>query len=85
MKKLHNKLIVDKIFVPKKGQRDLLCSNKKSIRCPFLGINSNSPEDVMLDYFASILVQAFLDKKNENNKQSKGSNICPSLHKGTGG
>ncbi len=85
MKELHNKLIVDNIFVPEKGQRDLLCSNKKSIRCPFLGINSNSPEDVMLDYFSSILVQAFLEKKNENNKQSSGGHICPSIHKRTGG
>jgi len=36
MKKLHNKSLHDKFFVPKKGQRGLLCSNKKSCRCPFL-------------------------------------------------
>jgi len=70
MRKLHNKLIVDKIIAPKEGQRDLLCSNNESIRCPSLGFNSNNvSEDVSLDYLASILVEAFLDKKeNERNK-----------------
>lgn len=71
MNTLHNKLIIDKIFVPKEGQRDLLCSNKESIRCPFLGINNNS-EDVALDYLAKVLVEAFLDKQEyERNKSSK--------------
>lgn len=48
MRKLHNKLIIDKKFVPKEGQRDLLCSNKESIRCPSLDYKYiPSSEDVV--------------------------------------
>lgn len=36
MKKLHN-IIKQDILVPEEGQRDLLCSNKESVRCPSLG------------------------------------------------
>jgi hypothetical protein len=69
MNKLHINSICDKNFlIPKKGQRDLMCSNKESHRCPFLGINSNN-EDVALDYLASILVEAFLDKKEYERNQ----------------
>lgn len=68
---LHIKSVYDNNFVPKKGQRDLMCSNKESYRCPFLGINNNS-EDVALDYLAKVLVEAFLDKQEyERNKSSK--------------
>ena len=83
MKKLHNKLTIDKIFVPEEGQRGLLCSNKESIRCPSLGIKNNQSEDLLLDYLASILVEAFLDKKNESNKTTTSSDLCPSIYKGT--
>ncbi len=65
MSTLHANSISDQIFVPKEGQRDLACSNKKSLRCPSLDVIINNPsEDVMLDYLARILVGAFLDKKN---------------------
>ena len=88
MSKLHDKSKND-IFVPEEGQRDLACSNKKSFRCPSFGIKNpnNVSEDVALDYFASILVEAFLDKKQyERNKlcESKtSSDICPSIDEGT--
>jgi hypothetical protein len=70
MNELHANSISDNILVPEEGQRDLACSNKKSLRCPSLGVGiiNNSSEDVMLDYLASILVGAFLDKKNGNKK-----------------
>ncbi len=90
MSKLHSKLNSEP-FVPKEGQRDFECSNKKSLRCPSFGIkNSNNvSEDVALDYFASILVEAFLDKKeyerNQLHKSETGSDICPSIHEGTSG
>jgi hypothetical protein len=32
----HDKLKSEKDFVLKEGQRDLLCCNKKSLRCPSL-------------------------------------------------
>jgi len=40
MDELHERLISDDNFVPREGQRDLLCSNRKSLRCPSL---SSSP------------------------------------------
>ena len=88
MNELHNKLIIDNKLVPKEGQRDLLCSNKKSIRCPSFGINPNNiSEDVALDYFASILVEAFLDKKEYERNKLRGSqtssDICSSVDERT--
>ncbi len=87
MNELHAQPDNDDIFVPKEGQRGFACSNKKSFRCPSFGINPNQvPEDVALDYFASILVEAFLDKKehehNQLHKPKKSSDICPSIDEG---
>jgi hypothetical protein len=89
MSKLHKRLIGENNFEPREGQRDLLCSNRKSLRCPSFGIKNpnNVSEDVALDYFASILVEAFLDKKeyerNQLHKSETGSSICPSINEGT--
>lgn len=86
MSKLHAQPNNDNIFVPEEGQRGFACSNKKSFRCPSFGIinPNNVSEDVALDYFASILVEAFLDKKeyerNQLHKSQTGSDICPSVH-----
>ena len=88
MDELHDKLICDENFVPNEGQRDLLCSNKESHRCPSFGLNNNISEDVALDYLAKVLVEAFLDKKeyeyNQFHKSKTGSSICPSINEGTG-
>ena len=87
LRKLHAKSESDRIFVPEEGQRDLACSNKKSLRCPSFGINSNEvAEDAALDYLASILVEAFLDQEHEHNqsdKPQKSGDICPGFDKGT--
>ncbi|MEI7765445.1 MAG: hypothetical protein WCI93_02555 [bacterium] len=63
MSRLHKKLISDYYLAPKEGQRDFLCSNKESHRCPSLSSNNKLSEDESLNYLASILVEAFLDKK----------------------
>lgn len=85
MKKLHERFNNDINFIPEEGQRDLLCSNKKSFRCPSFGINNT--EDVALDYLAKVLVEAFLDKKeyeyNQFHQSKTGSDICPSINEGT--
>jgi hypothetical protein len=60
---LRKSLISEKNFIPKEGQRELLRSSKNSLRCPSFGIINNSSENASLDYLASILVEAFLDKK----------------------
>lgn len=87
MKTLHVKPNNDEIFVPKEGQRGFACSNKKSFRCPSFGINNNeSSEDAALDYFAGILVEAFLDKKehehNQLHKSKTSSDIRPCIDEG---
>lgn len=70
MKARHKRLRSDKNFVSEEGQRNLLCRNKKSLRCPSFDINPNTvPEKIALDYLASILVEMYLDDVNhENNK-----------------
>lgn len=74
MSRLHSKSNSG-LFVPKEGQRDFECSNKKSLRCPSFGITklNNVSEDVALDYLASILVEAFLDKKEYERNQLRKS------------
>jgi hypothetical protein len=72
----------------KVGQRGPLSSNKVVNRCPTLGINPNEvSEDVALDYLASILAQAFLDRKEDEyiqTQQSKtSSDICPGVNERT--
>ena len=57
----------------KEGQRNFLCSNKGDGRCPSLGFNSNNEmvtDDMLLDYYASLLVRAALHKiHNERTKK----------------
>ncbi len=66
---LRKSLIGENNFIPKEGQRELLRSSKNSLRCPSFGIINNLSENASLDYLASILVEAFLDKKEyERNK-----------------
>jgi hypothetical protein len=88
LNKLHANSKSDNNFVFKEGQRDLACSNKKSLRCPSLDFNSDKAmEDAALDYFASILVEAFLDKKeyeyNTLHKPQECGNICSGINKRT--
>jgi hypothetical protein len=90
MDKLHINSTSDNNFVPEEGQRDLMCSNKKSLRCPSLGLNNLLiSEDVAIDYLAQVLVDIFLDKKIKENdkpintKSTKGSDILPSINKRT--
>jgi hypothetical protein len=83
LRKLHVSSESDLDFVPEEGQRDLACSNKKSLRCPSFGMNSNEmAEDAALDYFSSILVEAFLDQEYERNnlhKPKESGDICPGI------
>lgn len=58
-------------FVPKEGQRDFLCSNKVSHRCPSLGVNTEDPEDAKIEYLADILIGIYLDKKRNDYKPKK--------------
>ena len=59
MKGLHKSLISGKKLEPKEGQRELLCSNKDSLRCPFLGssisgiISTEEYRDILNDMTSS--------------------------------
>ncbi len=58
----------------KEGQRDSMCSNKESYRCPSLSIiNPNLvTDDEALEYLANILVEIYLyQKRNEHTKSNK--------------
>lgn len=84
MKELDKSQIVDNIFIPKEGQRELLSSNRVHNRCPSLvAKSSDASEDILLDYLANILVEAFLDKKEYerklSNKSKESSNLLSSV------
>ena len=70
MDKLHIKLISDNTIVPKEGQRDLLCSNKESLRCPSLRINELSPKKVeYLESFFRNIIRMEIEKYIKNNRR----------------
>ena len=70
---LHEKVKQDNNFEFKEEQRDFLCSNKDSVRCSSLDINTiNDPIEASLDYLASILIQAYIEiKEHERAKSTK--------------
>ncbi len=90
MKKLHKSQILKELVKPREGQRGLLCSNKLLSRCPSLGIKSlnSESEDAALEYYANILIEAYLNKKtNEHNQSScieKMRDLRPGINQGTG-
>jgi hypothetical protein len=81
MNTLHKSINNNDNLAPEEGQRVLLCNSKMSFRCPSLDINnsSNMSEDVALDYLASILVEAFLDKKEYERQQLHKSKASDNL------
>ena len=46
MSKLHKELNND-VFVPDEGQRDFLCNNKSSLRCPSSGFNQTLSDETI--------------------------------------
>jgi len=66
-------------------QRSLLCCNKGTHRCSSLGFNPNNvPEDVALNRLASILVDIFLDQKQNEFRKQTSSDLLPGVYKRTG-
>jgi hypothetical protein len=68
MTELHNKSISEKI-VPKEGQRDLLCSNNLSLRCPSLCYQYTASEE-NLNRAYEILFEEVLKRRKENGKHT---------------
>ena len=81
MTKLHN-IIKQDILVPEEGQRDLLCSNKESVRCPSLGyLKSDIENETGINKAFDILFEAILNNKKQTNEANKiNSNICQSIN-----
>ena len=57
---LHNKSKKTNL-VPKEGQRGLLCSNKKSFRCPSFGIKEKEEFKVLLKDLAKVFINKHLE------------------------
>ena len=67
MNKLHKELNND-VFVPKEGQRDFLCNNKSSFRCPSLSYKfSGNSENI--DRAFEVLFEETLKNRNGKNKR----------------
>ncbi len=82
MSELHKRSINDNNFVPKEGQRDLLCSNKKSFRCPSLDYKYVTPSsETVVDKAFDFLFEEVMKLENKTNygKKQIDSNIWPSL------
>ncbi|MCK9421238.1 MAG: hypothetical protein M0Q38_01430 [Bacteroidales bacterium] len=83
-------LIANKYLNPKRGNDKLSRCSEDLVRYPSLGITNPNhvPEEVALDYLASLLVEAFLDKKEYERKQLQqpktGGNLRPSVDQRTG-
>lgn len=63
MYKLHDESY-NSNFVPKEGQRGLLCSNKESVRCPSLGIKEtlSDKELEQLELLLEDVAEIFINK-----------------------
>lgn len=72
MKKLHNEQSSKINFHPKEEEQASLCSNNQSIGSSSLGFKSNSPfvtDEMLLDYFASIIVSLCIEDIEHDDQQ----------------
>jgi len=66
MERLHiNSIIDNNNLEPKEGQRDLMCSNKESIRCPSLDYKYVTASNNEVDKAFDLLFEEVM-KLNEN-------------------
>jgi hypothetical protein len=79
---------IDQKVDPKEGGRRRLSSNNVNGRCPSLSFNSNDPmisDDMLIDYLASILVEAFNEQKEYGTSEQTGSDILQGINEGASG
>src|SRR5436853_970762 len=83
----HNSEEPTKIMVePDAGKCTDLCCNKRGKHSPALGFNPNSPDipdEALVDFLASILVEGFVELASYELRQEKGGNLLPRINKGT--
>lgn len=80
MNELHKKLISDQKFVPKEGQRDFLCSNKESLRCPSLDYKYvESSKEIVDKAFDILFEEIFNITKNNYGQKQISSSVRASL------
>ena len=80
MEELHRKLNNDDIFVPEEGQRDFLCSNKESLRCPSLGYDYIESETNLNRAFDILFEEVFKNIQTNHESNETNSNILPCLY-----
>ena len=81
----HKSLKNRKNFVSKAEQSELLCCNKDSDDCSALDfIDEATQENLLIDQFASILVEMFLEAERYKINAEKRSDVLPGIDKGTG-
>ena len=74
---------VESNIVSKEGEHELLRSSKVDSRSPSLGFNSNDPilsDELLIDYLASILVEAFLEQEMYGDRKQKSGDLLPSVN-----
>lgn len=73
-----------KKFVSKAEQAELLCRNKDSDDCSVLDfIDSTTQRKLLLDQFAGIIVEMYLEAKGYKSNAEKRSDVLPRINKGT--
>lgn len=77
---LHRELNNDDIFVPEEGQRDFLCSNKESLRCPSLGYEYVESEINLNRAFDTLFEEVLKNTQTKYESNKIDSNILPCLH-----
>jgi hypothetical protein len=75
MNELHTELISDNNFEPKEGQRDLVCSNIESLRCPSFGNQEINEEIFTEEELENISGLCFIFKKIRGRLISEGYSI----------
>ena len=67
MDRQHDKPIGDHDhFVPKEGQRDLLCCNKKSLRCPSLRYEHIESEELLNKAYDHLFAELVKTRKQNH-------------------
>jgi len=69
MNKLHEKSNSDKHFIPREGQRDFLCSNKESLRCPSLDYKCTDSSSELVDKAFDLLFEELINIEKHGKKQ----------------
>ena len=81
---LHKSSKKNKSFVPRAEQSGLLCSNKTSSDCSALDIiEEEAKKKILIDEFASIIVEMFMEAEGHNVNVEECNNVLPGINERT--